>query len=269
MRKHCIWILFTSMALFTACQKVIDVKLNDSEPLYVIEGEITDQAGPYVVTVARSKNFDDDNNFPAVSNAVVVIKDLTTGTQETLIQPSPGKYQTQRLRGRGGRTYLLTVSVDGKTFTASSTMPGYAVGIDTLYASRSDFDSDDIFMVPVFRDPQGKGNYYRLRQWINSKPVKGSSDRRDEATDGQTYTLPLYYSTDTEDNNPLIHQGDTLRAELQCIDRGVYEYFRTLERTVDQNSATPSNPLTNITGGAQGVFNACTSRKYQSIAKFK
>lgn len=252
----------------TSCQKVVDVKLNSSAQQYVIEGEITDAAGPYTVTISRTRDFTENNNFEKISGASVIIKDVTANTTDTLRETTAGTYRTVITNGVPGHTYQLSVVVNGKTFTASSVMPMQAVSIDTLYAERSSFGSDDIFMVPVYTDPVGFGNYYRVRQWINGVQVKGSRVRSDEATDGTTYRSQLFYDTDDEAGNPLIHLNDSIRAELQCINKGVYDYFRTLQDATGDNSATPANPLTNITGGALGVFNTCISRTKQSKAVF-
>ena len=141
-----------------SCQKVISVKLNNSAPQYVIQGKVTDNAGPYTVTISRTKDFSGNNTFDSVSGASVVIMDSTSGVIDTLRATEAGVYQTQKITGVRGHTYHLTVAVAGQTFTASSAMPAVAVAIDTLYAGRSAIGSD-IFMTPVFTDPIGAGNY--------------------------------------------------------------------------------------------------------------
>lgn len=60
---------------FTACEKVINVDLNNAAKKYVIEGIITDQPGSAVIKITQTKDFDEDNNFPGVSGALVTIND--------------------------------------------------------------------------------------------------------------------------------------------------------------------------------------------------
>lgn len=254
--------------LSSSCEKVINVKLNNSTPVIIIEGQISTDPGPYVVTVIESKNFSENNDFPGRSDAVVVVKDLTAGNQETFSYTSKGAYRSSAIKGVAGHAYLLTVTVGGKVYTATSTIPAVKVKLTSLGTQRFSLDADKIFIVPGFTDPVGKGNYYRLRQWINDVPVKGSFVRNDDATDGRTYDTPIYYDTDDAVGNPLVHNGDKITVELQSIDKPVYDYYRTLNTTVDQNSSSPSNPLTNIAGGALGVFNACNSSKLSATAKF-
>lgn len=251
-----------------SCSKVIDVKLDNSVSQVIIEGELTNNKGPYTVTVTESVNFGETNDFPGRDDATVIIQDLTSSAIETLSSKGGGAYQTAKLLGVAGHSYQLTVTLDSKIYTATSTLPLTAVKLDKVYAKKFALDNDQVFMVPVFKDPAGKGNYYRIRQWVNDVPIKGSYTISDDAADGLTNNAQLFYSTAVADGNPLINNGDTMTAELQCVDKDVYDYFRTLGTTIDQNAATPSNPLTNFTGGAMGVFNACRSVKLSGKAKF-
>ncbi len=50
-------------ALFS-CTKVINVNLNNANPNIVIEGVISDGAGPYQVQLSQTVNFSDPNIFP-------------------------------------------------------------------------------------------------------------------------------------------------------------------------------------------------------------
>lgn len=259
----------TAMFLLgTSCQKVIDVDLNDSESAYIVSGEITDAEGPYSISITRSKNFDEDNNFPVVTGAVVIVTDVTGGVVDTLDDVGNGIYKTSAIEGVAGHTYQLNIYTGGRSFSSVSTMPLQAVDIDTLYMKRSDFGGDDYYMVPVYTDPAGFGNNYLLRQYVNGQVIKGSRARNDEVTDGETSEFPFYYNTDEEEGNPIIKNGDVIKVELLTTDKGVYEFYRTLDETIDQNSGTPANPLSNIKGGAIGVFNAARIRTKSAIAVF-
>ncbi|WP_158799940.1 DUF4249 family protein [Pedobacter sp. L105] len=251
-----------------SCDKVIDVKLDDTTARIVIEGEITTAEGPYQVSITESANFTDNNTFTVRDDAKVMISDLTAGTAETLNNIGSGLYLTSSTKGTGGHAYLLTVTLAGKTYTSTSTIPTKAVKLTGLLTEPSALDATKIYMVPVFTDPVGKGNYYRIRQSVNGTLIKGSYVKDDQATDGWTYNTSLYYDTSSDSGNPIIHSGDTLTAELQCVDEGVYTYFRTLSTTIAQDAATPANPISNISNGALGVFNACQSSKISGKAKF-
>lgn len=268
MRKLSFFIIpFLLLGLFS-CQKVIPVKLNPAAQQYVIEAEVNDGPGPYAVSISRTKDFTENNSFEQISGARVIITDVDAKRADTLKEATPGSYRTSVITGVPGRTYTLSVLVNGQTFSASSTMPLQPVTIDSLYAAHSLFGGDDIYMVPVFRDPAGTGNYYRIRQLIGGTEVKGSIVRSDEALDGQTFRSQMFYDTDKDAGNPLITKGIVITAILQCINKQVYDYYRTLQDATGDNSSTPANPLTNITGGALGVFNTCITRTRTATANY-
>ena len=250
-----------------ACEKVIEVKLNDSEAMYIIEGEITDAAGPYEVRVSRSKNFTDVNGFTGESGATVILFDVTDGTAEKLREASPGVYRTLFSKGKRGHQYKLEVTAGGHLFTATSVMPNINVRLEQLYTQVSDFNDDDIYMVPVYTDPAGTGNYYLLRQYVNGKFIPGTVARSDEATDGNRMLQALTYQIDDKNGRWRIKVGDRVMVVLQGVDKGVYDYFRTFENTSSINSSNPSNPLTNFSGGALGIFNAGTVSVLEAVVQ--
>jgi len=250
-----------------SCEKVIDVKLNDSEKMYIIEGEINDMPGPYQVRVSRSANFNDPNGFIGESSAVVTLFDNTAKRSERLKETSPGIYVTSQIQGKRGHEYKLEVTAGGRLFSATSVMPKESVQLEKLYTQVSDFNDEDIYIVPVYTDPVGIGNYYRLRQYVNGKFIPGSIARSDEATDGNTMVRALIYQVDEENGRWRIKRGDRIRAELQCVDKAVYDYFRTFENTTTANTSNPSNPLTNLSGGALGIFNACTVSFLEAVVE--
>jgi hypothetical protein len=61
-----------------------------------------------------------------------------------------------------------------------------------------------------------------------------------------------------------VKKGDVITVEMQCLDKGSYEYFYSLF-SIGNNGpgggATPTNPVSNISGGALGYFSAFTSQK--------
>jgi hypothetical protein len=172
-----LFILF--LLTLASCQKVIKVDLNSSSPQYVIEGNITDDRPPYIVHISKSVNFDQDNTFPPVSGAIVVITDKSMNRSDTLQEKtdSPGYYQTHTgmngLNGTWGHTYLLYVNIANKIFTASSTIPA-PVNMDSLYTQNSMFGSG-FQIVPVYHDPAGIVNYYSFIKYINGVQSPRSS----------------------------------------------------------------------------------------------
>jgi hypothetical protein len=245
----------TGALILTSCEKVIDVDLNDSLPQIVIEGNITDQTGPYTVKLSKSVNFDELNDFPSISGATVQISD-DAGNSEILPETSPGIYTTASLQGTPGRTYTLDVTIEEQTYTAVSTMP-FPVAIDTLTVEEPSlsFGNGEDYIEARYKDPEGIDNYYRFVLLINNVRQKGIGViiDRDWLQDGNTIRTSI---ESDEEEDIEFKPGDLVTVFMQSIDESVYEYYRTLNESGGNFSASPTNPLSNFSGGVLGYFSA-------------
>jgi hypothetical protein len=247
-------ILISATVFLSSCKKVIQLDLNTSVPQLVIQGNVYDQPGPYSVKISRTVNFDLPNIFPPVTNAKVTMKD-NTGLSEELSQVTDGTYVTTSLEGVIGRTYTLSVIVDGKTYVASSTMPE-AVLIDTIYMKKSIFGNTKMIALDFMNFPN-KEKYYHFVHFINGVQDPGFSIFNDNTNQ----EVRISYSFMNPANaTPKLVNGDKIEVWLECIDKGVYEYYRTANRDGGR-SASPANPVSNISNGALGYFSACSVRK--------
>lgn len=249
----------TVMMGVSACQKVIDVNLNNAAKKYVIEGTVTDQVNGIGVKISQTMNFADNNTFEGVSGATVIItSDNATAyvLQETA---TPGVYATTGFKGRIGQTYNLYVQIGADTFRAVSTMP-HEVYFDSLgLQNRVVFGETRRVPTVYYSDPEGKGNAYHFIEWHNGVQERTIFVRNDENTDGRSLSIQLVsFSSDSDKEEKKIKTGDTVTVEMQCIDQPVYKYWYSLDAaaTGEGQSATPANPVTNITGGALGYFSA-------------
>ena len=248
-----------AMILFCSCQKVISINLDSTATQYVIVGTLTDQPGICQVSITQTKNFNDDNNFPGVSGATVTVEN--NGVITPLTETSSGIYQTSTLTGVPGNTYHLTVNINGRVFTAASTMP-QPVALDSIFVSAGRLTNKK-YVTVVYKDPAGVPNYYHFIQYINGKKEPTIFVDDDEFTDGQTVKSQLTYSNGTNDPTRDIKTGDSVKIEMICIDPAVYKYWYSLGdgATGTSQSASPANPVSNITGDlALGYFSAQTLR---------
>ena len=124
--KYLYFILF----LFASCEKVITLPIENNDSQVIIEANITDQPGPYFVKLSKSISINQPNIYPIVSNGSIIISD-NMGSKDTLKHTTGGIYKTSRIRGVYGNTYSLEVKVDGKIYTAQTTMP-MKVNLDSL-----------------------------------------------------------------------------------------------------------------------------------------
>ncbi len=259
--KSCLFIL--PFVLY-ACTKVINVNLNDAAPQIVVEGIITNNPGPYQVKITKTVNFDASNSFPPVSGATVKITSNGGVIQDVLTETSPGIYTTHSIQGIPGLTYLLYITVGSQTYTATSTMP-QPVPLDSIsFQHTTRVNRIDINTIPNYKDPLNIKNYYSFEQYVNSRKLKFTSVFDDRLSDGRYINVAL--RTDSS----YINIGDTVLLKMNCIDKATYDYFYTFAQVAGNNnfqSASPSNPVSNISNNALGYFTAYTTQTKKAIAK--
>jgi hypothetical protein len=247
------------LLILTACEKVINVDLNEAAPRIVIEGLIDDGPGPYKVLISKSASFFNQPTLPIVSGAIVIIED-NTGITDTLAERAPGVYVTSKTRGIPGRVYTLTVLYDNNEYTGTSTMMKF-VDIDSLSLVKTETqhfnlggssgNEKNVSVYCYFRDPPEK-NFYRLKVYSNDTTnFERYRLYDDQYTNGEETELRVGYA----------EAGDSLKVELLSLDKSTYGYYRTLADLIYSNpvfGSTPANPDSNLSNGALGYFGTCT-----------
>jgi hypothetical protein len=243
--------------LFSSCEKVILIDLNSASPKIVIEAEIYDQSF-CKVKISQTVNFDQPNTFPAVTGASIKLTD-NLGNTETLVEASTGNYIGSLLPGTPGRTYTLEITANGKTFNAFSTMP-QSVSIDTLLVETLTGHISGKVVEAKYTDPAGNANFYRFVLLVNNIDRKLIVINDDRLLDGELIIQPV---PDPGEKVLSFNSGDSIIVQLHSIDKGVYEYFRTLKQLEGGGhggSTAPANPQSNIDNGALGYFSASAIR---------
>ena len=254
-------VLLTLTALYS-CQKVVNLDLNTVPPYTVIEGVVTDQPGPYTVTIRQSVNFSADNSFPAISGARVTIGD-NEGVVDSLTETAPGTYTTHVLQGKPGNTYTLRAFAHDTLYTAVSAMP-FPVTLDSVtFSQTSAFGNKSIRAIPNFQDPAGVKNYYQFIEYINGQQfTKGIFVLDDRLSDGR------YISRNLRTDSSYLAIGDNLEVRMYCIDEPIFNYFDQLDQSSGggafNTTASPANPATNIDKKALGYFSAHTVRSVKT-----
>jgi hypothetical protein len=253
----CIIALFA--IILVGCDKEITLELGDSKPTLVIDGSITDLTGPYFVQLSLSTSINNPTRIVGVNNARVIITDQT-GIRDSLQFVSNGLYRTQKIKGVEGGTYDLEVVVDQKKYTASTSMPK-KVNLDSLRINTFPFNGEIRYsVIPVYLDPVTLGNSYRFIQKINDTLDPTFHVFNDNLNNGKVNQRPLRGG----DENLKIKPRDNVFVEMQCISGASYLYFNSLDQQSGAGpggGTAPSNPPSNIVGGALGIFSAHTVQR--------
>ncbi|MDP2337493.1 MAG: DUF4249 family protein [Bacteroidota bacterium] len=270
MKKY--FIIPFALLFLVSCEKEINIDLNQSNPRFVIEGNLSNVAGESNVKISKTINFDEIISNPSISGALVTITDNTLNQIDTLTETSAGIYFKPGITGLEGHTYTMMVNIGNEIFQAISTMPK-SVNLDSLVQENlagsgtgggpggsggpgnpgKDRGSEtSIQITPHYTDPSEFENYYQFVITRNDTLADDIFIRNDVGFNGSSSHLPLRVKAD---------KGDVVTIDLQCIDKSVYNYFFGLNENINQSSATPANPTSNINNGALGYFKAHTSKK--------
>jgi hypothetical protein len=150
--------------LLVSCIDPFKIELTKLDEQLVVDGMITDQPGPYVVKLFKTKALSDQiSNSTDVKGAVVVITN-SDGVSETLTESSPGNYVTNAsgIQGVVGKTYQLHITTAEGTIYESELEKLVEVGaIRNVYHEfqkveeptiANSLDSDNGFQVYVDAD---------------------------------------------------------------------------------------------------------------------
>jgi hypothetical protein len=265
--KVSILALMTTISI--ACSEIIIININDSDPQLMLEASMGE--GEYaMVLLTRSVNLYHTGEFPPVTSAVVSISD-NDGNSEILAEVHPGIYVSANMQGKAGKTYFLNIESEEKTITSTGKIPTY-VPVDAFRVVNSIYPGGgppvlpnqpaDFYEVYVtYTDPVEEQNYYRFILSINGKRSANNSVYEDRLTNrNQVENLLVVY-------NPELKPGDSNMVEVQCINKSVYEYFKSMGGSSGGpgNASSPANPYTNLQGSILGFFNAHTVERVKYI----
>lgn len=254
--KLMLFLIFAYFA-FVGCEEIIEVELDDASPQIVIEAEVSQNPEFNKVTITKSTDFFNPGEYEKISDAQIVVTEIN-GASYTFLEISPGNYTNKNLVAKVGSEYSITVSVEGKTFTATSTLPKPLVldSMAVIGEKRPFQDELDYEYHVYFQDNPGIGDYARFRLYINGIEKGGIFRYDDRLTDGRYIDFWRFFINPDEKVKP----GDVVEIEMLTIDKASFEYFDTLRRALATSTggpfgpSAPSNPVTNWDNGALGYF---------------
>lgn len=223
--------------LFTSCEDVVDVDLNDAEPRLVIETNITiseengSMVSKFIRLTTTAPYFDDD--VPPVEDAIVEIHD-----ENGNIYPFPHSeegYYFGNLPVQHNQNYTLQIVYDDEVYRGTTKL----VGVSPLeYVEQKDdggFFGDKIELRVFFTDPAGEDNFYFFL--ATSERGVRRSVYKDEFFDGNE-TFASYMPDDLE-------AGDMVQFSLFGISEDYYNYmFILLQQTGGGGGPFETQPAT-------------------------
>lgn len=265
-RSKEILLLICCATLLFGCRKNINVKIPDYVQRLVVEGKVETGSNPELFLTYTVPYFGDHTSQNiseiAVKNALVTVYDgFTTDTLKDATFGNGFYYRAANMIGVTGRTYHLTINLNGKTYTSSTTIYP-PVALDSLWFKVVDKDSLG-FVWAHFKEPSGLGNCYR---WFAKRAVKDqdyvppfNSAFDDKFFDGKEFDFAFdrgvrQNSTAPDDNNQergFFKKNDVVTVKFCSIGEKECQFFRSYYANLISNGnpfAAPSNLKSNING---------------------
>ena len=261
---------------FSACEKVIEIDLNEADIKLVVEGNITNGAGPYLIKLSQSGAYFGESTYNKAEGASITISD-DAGNTDVLEEQEAGMYYTQNLQGNPGRSYTLAIDFNDVSYSATAKMPVELVVDTSLFyyddGSSSVFVDPGFYVLGSFMDTR-EVDYYRIQAFVggdslvevrtawNGNPIE---DIQFGAIDGVASQLLV---------NPFVSfkLQDTVTIMLTSVSKDSYDYFVSLSESKASGGggfgSIPQNPPSNISNGALGFFDAYTEDQFTVIIDF-
>lgn len=279
---------------FSSCEKVLDIELPNGVNGIVFEGYIENGTFPYVI-VSRSENYFSEINTAAeaIINSLVqadsifitadgvryamdytCLSDLTPEQQQLALDflgfPALPEgldlciYLKFSLIGEFGKTYKMTAYVEGKEYNAETTI-GQPVHLDSLwYKDELPIDSFGSIWCRL-ADPAATTDFYymwteNLTQKRPMTAIDGPSFA-DRLFNGESIDFNFYQGSNLANDNGSeeeywwFREGDTVVIKLGTIDRGVYNFWESVDAASNLNPfSSPTPVFSNFDNGGRGVW---------------
>jgi hypothetical protein len=281
MKTKFLIILLPGVLLFTACEKSVSFKLDQTVPKLVVEATI-ENGQPPMVYLSKSFDYFSEINPVILANSLVHHADvyvsdgtLTQKLKEYAI-PAGGGYSfyyysidssnlSTAFAGQLNKTYSLRIVSEGKEYTASTHIPNLTKVIDSFYWKQAPAGNppEKVAVMVKATDPPGYGDYIRYFTKRNSEPFYPglSSVYDDQIIDGTTYDVQVERGVNRNESLPdgytFFDKGDTVTLKLCNIDKATFDFWRTMEYTyssVGNPFSSPTKVISNMSEGALGYF---------------
>lgn len=219
--------IFLVMVLIS-CEKELDFKYHDIEPIFVIEGKLSQNGAQ--VTLTQTTPMDEPIDTVPITDAEVNIKDLTHDAVYPL-EPDPQGIFRGNFPTYPGHIYKLSITRKKEFYEAESLMYP-AVEITDLNFNWIKMPYGMVAVLNIsFRILGDKDACYWTRIYKNGSPYKWQLSHGSGAVDG-ILTQSLFTTRknpDDEDDRSVLHDGDILEVVITGISLEMYDYLTAIQ----------------------------------------
>lgn len=221
-------LIILQLFLMQSCKKEIDIDYHDIEPLTVIEGQLTQNGAEVRITITTP--MDEPMDKTLLTDANVVLTNLTTGEEEYLVTDEKGVFKTAT-PGIVGNEYELKMSRNGKTYSSRCKMPPAIelLGLEFNWI-KMPYDHVAVLQVTFTDDTEETGECYWVRLYRNGEAYMWNLVTDIYASDGiiNDVFMTSRKDLDEEDDATALRNGDIVSASVSPISRKMYDYLEAV-----------------------------------------
>ncbi len=269
------------LVILFGCEKNIDVKLKDAEPVLVADAQIENGTAPIVV-LTKSLGYFSQIDAATLANTFIHNADVyvsngssTHKLKEYSTPLAPGftayfysndlSNPATAFVGELNKSYNLKIVSEGKEYTATTNIPFNNITLDSVFVRQAPQNPDTNKRVLLIKatDPPGLGNYGRyFTKKNNGQFLPGeNSVFDDQVIDGQPFTVQLPQGINRNDppkaDSNFFAKNDTITIKFCNIPKSAYTFWSTWEfaiQGIGNPFAQPNKVTSNMNGGALGSF---------------
>ncbi len=210
------------------CEKEIDIKYKDIDPILVIEGQLTQNGAN--VRLTYTTPMDEPMNVTPITDADVFLKDLTDGTLLQLHTSESGTF-TSESPGIVGHNYELSVIRGNSHYCAECEMAGYAKILNVEFNwIKMPYDDVAVLQVTFLDNPLTSGECYWVRLYRNGEAYMWNLITDVYSKEGviNEVFMTSRKDLDEEDDATALRDGDVVTASVSVISREMYDYLEAV-----------------------------------------
>ncbi|GAB3504129.1 hypothetical protein GCM10027341_34030 [Spirosoma knui] len=287
-RLRLVFYALANLVLVLSCVTEYQPDALSIAPSLIVEGQITDQPGPYTVKLTRTANYSIRSLNLLETGALVTIED-NLGNREILRELGAGGIYTSSatgIRGIAGRSYKLTIQTKaGVRYESDTEVLTAAPPITKLYTEYHNEavpnrvtrkQSWDVLLDT--KDPETTGNYYR---WIwthyNFAAICQQTEQSDGTIIGKPCCTPCWninrcyncisVNSDVNINGQAISRQLItkvpytssnpyyLEVQQQALSKGAYAFWKSVRQLVNNTGGLFDAAPSSVQGNMRCVSN--------------
>ncbi len=280
-------LLFIAVIFIISCEEPFVPELKNQQSFLVVDGIVSNDAGPYTVKLSRSSGVDSARFIPETGALVVLIND--SGEEDVLAEEEEGIYKSSGLiQGRVGGFYKLHVELtSGEVYETEFQEIKEPVLIDSFYYKRELYDSPisdetsdgyrfytsvkvdkPAYLMWRMTETYEYNSVYRI-DYIFINGLYPFSNPDTLYTCWKTSEIPEINTFSVTSSDPIIDFpvtfvskdtkklsiGYSIQLRQYCINEETYRYWNALEDMNNQSGSLYSQQPYQLTGNLKNVHN--------------